>query len=168
MKVDVVELLLFCGIFVCIMSALGIAFYPVESAIYINEHVPQAGYPMDLPAGAVSAYSDGNETATVTIDGIRLVQLQPLCTGSMQPVFGCNSTVFAEPVTEETVIHEQDIIAYEADDGMLISHRAVGYDSGRDAWIMKGDANPIPDNEPVSKSRMRYRIVAIIYTVDSG
>jgi hypothetical protein len=146
---------------VVFLSTVAFATYPRQVLAFIGERLPMAEYPKAIAASDVVAYSDGT-TTEITISNTRLVELRPLCTGSMVPTFGCNSTIYAERLDGDEELHVSDIVVYNNSYGEFISHRIVAIEKDG-TYTLRGDANPTED-KPVRREQMVYRVIGILYT----
>jgi hypothetical protein len=77
-------------------------------------------------------------------------------TGSMRPVMDSGTTV----LLSTNPVKLWDFAVYEKADGGLILHQIIGEDG--DYWIFQGTNNGYADS-PVLKSRVVYRVEAVIY-----
>jgi signal peptidase I len=76
-------------------------------------------------------------------------------TGSMGPTIPAGSVVLVQPKDPGQIL-VGDVITFEpAPDAMYVTHRIIeaGYDaSGQRVFYTQGDANPIPDQNPVAEA----------------
>lgn len=75
----------------------------------------------------------------------RLAGVSPyiVMSGSMEPMIQTGSMVYiAQMSDKEDPVVKGDIMAYMAGDGMPVVHRVYSTDGG---YVMKGDANDVPD-----------------------
>ncbi len=87
----------------------------------------------------------------VALVGFKLMGFNILTvdSGSMEPVYGVDSLIFVKKAEPETIVNN-DIVTYVFnEDGDLVTHRVVGIDRMNRTFTTKGDANDLPDSEPV-------------------
>lgn len=88
----------------------------------------------------------GIALALVYACGIRLYHVK---TGSMAEQIPEGSLCFVSTFSRYESIESGDVIAFRANDDMLVTHRAVGITE--EGIITKGDANNTNDSDPVTK-----------------
>ena len=100
---------------------------------------------------AAQSYLHPDKVATVFGLGPLIVE-----TGSMRPEFAENDLIIMKRV-DATALEKGDIIAFYDANGIVVSHRIIGYgtdENGARAYITKGDANNVQDSEPVPAARV--------------
>jgi hypothetical protein len=161
---DMLDGFMVCFVCFVFLSACVLAAYPGQVMTFIGERLPMIEYPKVLNVSDVTAYSDGI-TTEITISNTKLVKMRPLCTGSMLPTFGCNSTIYGEVLDADDEVHVSDIIVYNNSRGDYISHRIVAINQDG-TYTLRGDNNPTEDM-PVRRGQMLYRVIGILYTISS-
>jgi len=69
--------------------------------------------------------------------------------GSMTPSIGVGALVFAQPTAFED-IHEGDVITFVLNEDFdVVTHRVVSIDEADQTFVTQGDANDVPDENPV-------------------
>ena len=91
-----------------------------------------------------------------------------ICTGSMEPTFGCSDVLIYFKPTSPTQIDVNDIIIFNSPGiGIGIVHRviAVNYNTQvqETVFTTKGDANPFPDPSFVPFSSVTGKILSVTY-----
>lgn len=82
-------------------------------------------------------------------------------TGSMRPTFDSNAMLVMEPVTLSSVHTGDIIVRTDGIDGRLIVHRVVRVDAS--GAVTRGDANDADDAGVVDDTKLKGRVVAIVY-----
>jgi len=85
-------------------------------------------------------------------------------TGSMRPEFKEQDLLIMREC-DAGRLEVKDIIAFYDAQGVIVSHRIIGLETGEDGtrlYITKGDANNVRDRDPVHPSRVAGRIVRVI------
>ncbi len=85
-------------------------------------------------------------------------------TNSMDPLFDAEANVLEMPISQPEEIHEGDIVAYKAPEGLIV-HRVVKISSDEKGpyYLVKGDNNPLADPYKIRFENIRGVIVGIIY-----
>lgn len=80
-------------------------------------------------------------------------------TNSMVPTLKVHQLIVGQELDEDDTIELGDICTYEASSGdYTITHRVIAvYDNG--TYVFKGDNNEKQDTYPVSKDRIKYKII---------
>ena len=73
--------------------------------------------------------------------------------GSMEPVIHTGSVVYINMSDRD--LEANRIMAYELQNGTVVVHRAVSYNEETGGWVMKGDANDLPDAIPVGLEQVK-------------
>jgi len=80
-------------------------------------------------------------------------QLKTVLSGSMEPTFMTGSVIAVKPLDEDarTALHEGDIITFQANEEMLITHRIIGVNTSGEhvMYETKGDNNNAADMDLV-------------------
>ncbi len=76
---------------------------------------------------------------------------------SMKPSISKGDAVIMKKVTKTTKINENDVIAYENENGKVIIHRvqSVSKTNGKTTYVTKGDANNSADTNVVFQSQIK-------------
>ncbi len=82
--------------------------------------------------------------------------------GSMEPALSPGDMIL---IRRESEYREGDVICFR-DDGDFVTHRLVGRTA--DGAVTKGDANNIPDPEPVRPEQIAGRVVLVIPRLGSA
>lgn len=77
------------------------------------------------------------------------IQVYAVLSSSMEPTLPVGSMIYVKPCKLPGEILEQDIIAYEAGDGLVV-HRVIYADGENGRYETKGDFNKAADEVPVS------------------
>jgi len=107
----------------------------------------------------IKSYVAPEKVATVLGWGPLIVE-----TGSMRPEFAEQDLLLIKQV-DAGKLQKDDIIAYYDEKGIVVSHRIIGYstdDSGARLYITQGDANNVPDRDPVPGDRVAGQVVRVI------
>lgn len=97
--------------------------------------------------------------------GILLLRLTGICpyivmSGSMEPVLHTGSLCFVDTKTEYQQVQEGDIIAFQAESGVMVTHRAV---KKTDYEIRtKGDNNDTMDIPVVTEKNFKGKTIASV------
>lgn len=73
--------------------------------------------------------------------------------GSMEPLIKTGSVVYVD--SSDRDISTGRVMAYELSNGTIVVHRAVSQDPESGEWVMRGDANDLPDAIPVGLEQVR-------------
>ncbi len=87
----------------------------------------------------------------ILLAGARLVGLQvfTVLSGSMEPEYHTGSIIYVKKVDAES-IEVNDPITFVMNESLTVAtHRVIGIDSENKLFYTKGDANDIPDSNPV-------------------
>lgn len=76
-------------------------------------------------------------------------QLKTVLSGSMEPDIQTGSVISVKAVDDPTAFKTNDIITFQAEDDMLVTHRIVEVNDSGNQYVTKGDANDAADREPV-------------------
>ncbi len=81
-------------------------------------------------------------------------QIYGVLSGSMEPVFHVGSVIYVEPVEPESIAVGDAITFHLANqEEVVATHRVVAIDASQQQFSTKGDANDVPDAEPVTFDR---------------
>ncbi|MEK6886201.1 MAG: signal peptidase I [Nanoarchaeota archaeon] len=86
-------------------------------------------------------------------------------TNSMDPFLDSGSNGIEVIPNDISEIKVGDIVSYASKDGGIVIHRVIEINSDENGtyFIIKGDNNPIPDNEKVRFNQIKGILVGIIY-----
>ncbi|AZN29694.1 signal peptidase I [Flaviflexus salsibiostraticola] len=100
--------------------------------------------------------------ASVAVPAVRGWVPLTIASGSMEPTYPVGSMVIADPVTQEESrsLMTGDVITFMPypDDPTLVTHRIIGMSRGVDgtvSYTTQGDANSVPDPDPVNDFQVR-------------
>lgn len=96
--------------------------------------------------------------------GLRVVGFESfeILSGSMEPAIPVHSLVYVNTNIACEDIREGDVIAFDIGEGKKVTHRVAGVDEKDRQFSTKGDANALPDPEPVSFDNVVGRECACI------
>ena len=86
-------------------------------------------------------------------------KLYNIMSGSMEPELPVGSLIVVQACDPETVL-EDDIVAYENEDGVVIAHRVVTNREMLGELVTKGDANESEDPAPIPYSSVLGKVTA--------
>ncbi|MBY7142658.1 signal peptidase I [Virgibacillus sp. NKC19-3] len=77
-------------------------------------------------------------------------QLKTVLSGSMEPTIQTGSIIPIKEVDDPTSFQTGDVITYQTEEDILVTHRITEVNEGGNQYITKGDANDAADMEPVN------------------
>lgn len=150
--------------------ALNIFNQKLDSGVYVcienDADIAQVGgkeyYPRWMDMSEVHLSYGANST-TITLDRpLRWINIS--CTGSMQPMMGCENMVLHEELGPDDGVAVGDIVAYYKADDVLIEHQIIAYDETNDCYLFQGMNNGYVDGDCVARSEMKYRVAMALPT----
>lgn len=76
-------------------------------------------------------------------------QFKTVLSGSMEPEIKTGSVVAIKNTDTPTSFNKGDVITFQTEDDLLITHRIVEVEQGGQSYVTKGDANDVPDEKSV-------------------
>lgn len=76
-------------------------------------------------------------------------QMKSVLSGSMEPDIKTGSIVFVKTGGDMQRFIEGDVITFEADENILVTHRITNVENNGEQYVTKGDANSSVDVDPV-------------------
>jgi len=92
-------------------------------------------------------------------------QMKAVLSGSMEPDIQIGSIIFIKTGDDMQRFNKGDIITFEADENILVTHRIIDVVNGGQEYITKGDANNGADIDPVLADNVigKYTGITIPY-----
>lgn len=96
--------------------------------------------------------------ASIVIPQIRGFEIYHIISGSMEPEIPVGSALYINTKTPPEDVKEEDIIAFESDDSLMV-HRVTGNQAAGGYFNTKGDANEGEDLSEISYDQYVGRVV---------